>query len=253
MDLDDSYAVKASFQIVPEKRYRFSEDLLDKIRARGFEIVVQDLNHDGHLFSSREQFLARAKQINEYAQQYRAAGFRSAILYRNQDWYDALQFSYDMSVPNAAHLEPQRGGCCTVMPYFVNHILELPVTTTQDYSLFHIIGDYSIEVWKSQIDLITEKHGLVSFIIHPDYIIERRARKTYRELLAYLSQLRSEKRIWIALPREVNDWWRERSQMKLVEEKGRWRIEGSGKERASVAYARLQGDRIIYSHEEQQG
>ncbi len=40
-------------------------------------------------------------------------------MYREQRWFDAFEFSYDMSVPNAAHLEPQRGGCCTVMPYFL--------------------------------------------------------------------------------------------------------------------------------------
>ena len=67
-------------------------------------------------------------------------------MYREQEWFDAFEFSYDMSVPNAAHLEPQRGGCCTVMPYFVGDLLELPLTTTQDYSLFHILGDYSISL-----------------------------------------------------------------------------------------------------------
>src|SRR6185436_14464232 len=115
----------------------------------------------------------------------RAQGFRSAVLYRNVDWYDALEFSYDMSVPNVAHLDPQRGGCCTVFPYFVAKILELPVTTTQDYSLFHIINDYSIDLWKQQIALIRKNHGLISVIIHPDYIIETRARRVYTDLLGY--------------------------------------------------------------------
>ncbi|HVB59215.1 MAG TPA: hypothetical protein VNE63_22650, partial [Candidatus Acidoferrales bacterium] len=91
------------------------------------------------------------------------------------DWYDAFEFSYDMSVPNVAHLEPQRGGCCTVMPYFVGKILELPLTTIQDYSLFHILGDYSIDLWKQQIDLIMQRNGPVSFITHPDYLREKRA------------------------------------------------------------------------------
>ena len=66
-------------------------------------------------------------------------------MYRNQAWFDALEFSYDMSVPNVAHLEPQRGGCCTVMPYFIGDLVELPLTTIQDYSLFHILGDYSTD------------------------------------------------------------------------------------------------------------
>jgi hypothetical protein len=78
-------------------------------------------------------------------------------MYREQAWFDAFDFSYDMSVPNAAHLEPQRGGCCTVLPYFVGDVLELPLTTTQDYSLFHILGEYSMERWHNRRDPPREK------------------------------------------------------------------------------------------------
>ena len=132
MDLDDAYGIQASISIVPEHRYEVTAEYVNSIWKRGFEVCVQDLNHDGHLFKDREEYLVRVKKINAYGKQYGATGFRSAVLYRNQMWFDQLKFSYDMSVPNVAHLEPQRGGCCTVMPYFVGDILELPVTTTQD-------------------------------------------------------------------------------------------------------------------------
>jgi len=167
-------------------------------------------------------------------------------MYRNLDWYDAFEFSYDMSVPNVAHLEPQRGGCCTVMPYFVGKILELPLTATQDYSLFHILQDYSIDLWKTQIDLIRGRNGLISFIAHPDYLIGRRERKVYELLLDYLSQIVSREKIWSPLPREVDQWWRDRSQMKLVCKDGVWQIEGPGSERARLAYAVLEGGRLLY-------
>jgi len=246
MDLDDAYGIKSSFQIVPEGRYPVSKGFLNTIQGRGFEIDIHDLNHDGHLFSDRERYLRRAERINRYSREYGAAGFRSAALYRNLDWFEALDFSYDMSVPSVGHLEAQRGGCCSVMPFFIGKILELPVTTTQDYSLFHILNHYSIDLWKRQLTLIMEKHGLASFIVHPDYILEHRARDTYKALLAYLSQLRSEGKIWIALPREVDQWWRERSQMRLSRRGNKWEIEGPGKERAQVAYASLEEDCLVY-------
>ncbi len=115
-------------------------------------------------------------------------------MYRRQDWFAALEFSYDMSVPNVAHLEPQRGGCCTVMPYFLGDVLELPLTTAQDYSLFHVLGDYSTTLWQEQIELILEHNGLISFIAHPDYLIEPRARDVYTDLLRLLVRLRAERR-----------------------------------------------------------
>lgn len=253
MDIDDAFGVKASFQIVPEERYRVDHEFLSSIRDRGFEVVVHDLNHDGHLYRTQEQFLERTAKINAYGKQYGSDGFRAGVLYRKQVWYDALDFAYDMSVPNVAHLDPQRGGCCTVMPFFIGNILELPVTTTQDYTLFNIFNDYSIDLWKWQIDLIMEKHGLISLIVHPDYIMKPRELKVYHALLDHLSRLRQEKRVWITIPGEVNRWWRQRAAMRLVENGQGWQIEGMGKERACIAYASQEGGQLIFTVESSSG
>jgi peptidoglycan/xylan/chitin deacetylase (PgdA/CDA1 family) len=247
MDINDEYGIKASFQVVPEKRYTVPESYLSSIRDRGFEIAVQDLNHDGHLYSTREEFIRRAELINKYRQQFGSTGFRAAILYRNLDWLPELNFSYDMSVPNVAHLDPQSGGCCTLFPYYIGKTLEIPVTTTQDYSLFHIIGQYNLDLWKTQSNLILKKNGLMNFIVHPDYIVDARPQQTYRDLLAYLAQLRDERNVWIPLPHEVDEWWRARGQMQLVNEGGTWTVTGKDSDRARVAYARLQDDSVTYS------
>ena len=249
MDIDDSFGIKASFQIIPEERYDVSTEFLSSFEDRGFEVVVHDLNHDGHLFRDREQFLRRAARINQYREQYGVEGFRAAVLYRKQMWFDALKFSYDMSVPNVAHLDPQHGGCCTVMPFFIGDILELPVTTTQDYMLFHVLNDYSINLWKKQANLIMEKHGLMSFIVHPDYIIENRERAVYLEaLLAHLSELREKSEVWITTPGEVNRWWRLRAGMRIVEDGRNLRVEGIGKrESTCIAYACEEDGRLVFT------
>ena len=247
MDLNDSFGIKASFQIIPEERYRVTPAFLQSIRDRGFEVVIHDLNHDGRLFRDRKCFVERAAKINAYGKQFGATGFRAGVLYRNQLWYDLLDFEYDMSVPNVAHLDPQRGGCCTVMPYFIGNVLEIPVTTVQDYTLFHILNDCSTTLWERQIELIMEKHGLISVVIHPDYLTSARARNNYEALLAHLSQLKAKANLWVATPGEVNNWWRQRSQMTLVEQDGQWRIEGAGKERASIAFASEQDGRLVLS------
>jgi hypothetical protein len=250
MDMDDAYGIKASFQIVPEQRYEVTTAFLDSIRARGFEVAVQDLNHDGRLHKNRSQFLERVAKINDYGRQWRSDGFRSAVLYRRQEWFKDLDFSYDMSVPNVAHLDPQRGGCCTVMPYFVGNLLEIPVTTTQDYTLFHILNDYKADLWKTQIELIMEKHGLLSFIVHPDYVITEPEKKVFETLLSYLSELRRNRGVWIATPGEVNKWWRRRRNMKIIEDYAGIRVEGEGSERARIAYASAVDGRLVVTVEQ---
>ena len=121
--------------------------------------------------------------------------------------------------------------------------------TMHDYSLFIILRSYLLELWQKQIELITQKHGLITFIVHPDYVIEKRARDTYQTLLEYIARMRSEGKVWLALTREVANWWRQRQQMKLVQGSGAWRIEGPGKERARIAYAAVDGGEISFEIE----
>jgi hypothetical protein len=247
MDINDSFDIKSSFQLIPAARYAATEEILSGIRDRGFEINVHDFRHDGHLYDRHEQFLQSAARINESALRFGSRGFRSGALYRNLDWYSAFHFSYDMSVPNVGHLDPQPGGCCTVMPYFIGDILELPVTTTQDYSLFHILGTYSLDLWRDQIRRIMEHHGLISFIVHPDYLGSPESQQAYTALLCQLRNLRAEASLWTALPGEVDFWWRQRSKMRLVRHNDIWLIEGPGAERARIAYATLKNNELSYS------
>ncbi len=246
MDVDDSFGIKASFQVVPESRYKVPESYVTNIVQRGFEVNVQDLNHDGRLFDDYAEFQRRTKAINEYAGLFKARGFRSYILYRNFDWLDLLRFEYDMSIPNVAHLDPQQGGCCTIFPYFIGGILEIPVTTTQDYTLFHILRDYSLDLWKEQASRILARNGVQNFIIHPDYVTGDREMNVFKDLLAYLADLRDQAGLWTPLPYELNQWWRQRSRMKIVKTAEGWKIEGEGKERARLAYLRLEQGKLIY-------
>jgi hypothetical protein len=247
MSVDDSFQIKSSFQFVPEERYTVDKKLLQDLRSQGFEIDVQDLNHDGKLFRDHDEFLRRAVRINQHLRAFGSQGFRSAIMYRNAEWLNAIEAAYDMSFPSVAHLEPQRGGCCTLMPYFIDHLVELPLTTVQDYSLLHILGESSFSIWERQIELIRQRHGLISFIVHPDYLEGQRAIELYRTLLSRLARLRTDEKLWITLPAEVNRWWRERNQMRLVRHNGVWRVEGEGSERARLAYATLAGDHLTYA------
>lgn len=250
LDIDDSFGIKASYQIVPEGGYPVGSEFLSQLRDRGNEVCVQDLNHDGKLFDEREEFRRRAALINRYGREYGAKGFRSAVLYRKPEWYEDLDFSFDMSMPNVANLDPQRGGCCTVMPYFIGDVLELPLTTIQDYSLFHVLNEPSIDLWRTQLEMILAKNGLVSFIVHPDYIIESETQAIYKDLLTMLVELREREAVWFALPHEVDSWWRARSRMSVVRDNGSWRVVGEGAERAVLAFAKAVDGQLIYESAE---
>jgi len=238
MDLDDSYGIKASFQIVPEERYAVSPAFLDGIKRRGFEINVHDLNHDGRLFSDREEFQRRAQRINQYALEFGARGFRSGSVVPTPDWYEALKISYDMSIPNAGQLEIQRGGCCTVMPYFIGDIVELPLTTTQDYSLS--TSCRTSRTTSGRIRWRPSWAGTARELHRPPRLSERGNRNDRSTEICWITCPAPEAgRCWVALPGEVERWWRQRSQMTLL----RMAMGGASKGRGGAGSARVRGAR----------
>ncbi len=251
LDIDSGFSIKSSVQIVPEERYAVPRQFLDEISQRGCEINIHGLNHDGNLFQDRTTFLERARKINDYAELFGAKGFRSPVMYRNPDWFRELNFSYDMSFPCSARFEPQPGGCCTLLPFSLpGGMTELPLTTIQDYALFHMLNDFSVTLWKRQMQMIIEGNGLMSFIVHPDYVRSGRAQEIYKQLLGELQQSETRHDVWLTIAGEVDQWWRQRDQMRLVpagQGPGQgWVIEGPGSERATLAYACLDRERLTY-------
>ncbi|HEX6879858.1 MAG TPA: hypothetical protein VF135_05815 [Terriglobales bacterium] len=247
MDLDAQYGFRSSFQLVPEDRYEAPRSLLDLIKERGFEVNVHDLNHDGNLFRDQVTFESREVLIRSYQKQFGARGFRSGALYRNPHWIERLGFDYDMSIPNAALLDPQFGGCCTLMPFFMGTTLELPTTMVQDYSLFHILRQKSADLWLTQLEMTMSVNGLANFIIHPDYVIGRSERSVYQVLLSHLAKLRDEQNMWVALPGEVSEWWRARHEMRIGRTADGWVIEGDQCHRARLAFASIHNGNLVYN------
>jgi hypothetical protein len=86
----------------------------------------------------------------------------------------------------------------------------------------------------------------MNFIVHPDYVTGDREMRVFKDLLGYLADLRAKAGLWIPLPGELSQWWRQRSRMQIVKSGSGWEIVGEGKERARLAYARLENGELIY-------
>ncbi len=119
--------------------------------------------------------------------------------------------------------------------------------TSLDYSVFGTLEDYSIDLWKKQIAILLKRNGLISFLTHPYYLIDLKPRGVYDSLLTYLRKICDLHNVWHALPGEVDRWWRARSQMKIVHADDGWKIVGPGSQRMRIAYANLEGDRLVYT------
>jgi peptidoglycan/xylan/chitin deacetylase (PgdA/CDA1 family) len=241
LEIERRHGFVSSWNFVAEW-YPIEPGLFDHVRAMGGEIGLHAIKHDCKLFESRASFEADLPKIRRYLEEWDAVGFRSPATHRNPDWMPDLACLYDSSFPDTDPFEPQPGGCCSILPFFLGDLVELPITLVQDHTLFEILRADSIDHWTRKSDWIVEHHGLINLITHPDYLDTPRRLRLYEEYLEYLA---CESGGWHALPRDVAQWWRLRAQMRLVGDGDDVRVEGEGAERASVAWARADGDDVV--------
>src|SRR2546430_2565243 len=64
MELEQSLGFRSCFSFIPQGDYDISRILRNDLTRNGFEIGVHDLEHDGRLFLSREDFSEKAPKIN---------------------------------------------------------------------------------------------------------------------------------------------------------------------------------------------
>ena len=219
MQLELELGFRSSFNFVPEGDYQVPAELREELTARGFEVGIHDLKHDGRLFTSRPNFKRRAARIRHYAREWGASGFRSGFMLRNLDWLHDLDVQYDASTFDTDPFEPQPEGSHTIFPYWVPRpdansasegYVELPYTLPQDSTLFLVLGETTPEIWMRKLDWIAEHGGMALVIVHPDYVSFNGSRQTttdypaelYREFLTYVKTKYSGQ-YWHALPKEV--------------------------------------------------
>jgi glycosyltransferase involved in cell wall biosynthesis len=144
-----------------------------------------------------------------------AVGFRSPLMQHQLGWMHELGTEYDASTFDVDPFEPQSDGMRTIYPFWVQApgnkgFVELPYTLVQDFNLFKVLGERTIDVWKKKVDWLVQQGGMVLINTHPDYMCmdgspdrDEYPVARYEEFLGYVRDKYGDQ-CWQALPREVS-------------------------------------------------
>jgi hypothetical protein len=207
-DLEEERGLRSSFNVVASS-YPVDRGILTELRRRGFELGVHGVYHDRSMFASRASFDRQQARLREAVSEFGAEGFRSPATHRVFEWLADLPVSYDCSIPHSDPFEPQPGGCCSLWPFFIGGVVELPYTMPQDHTLFTLLRHRSVELWLGQLERIEDEYGLAQCVSHPDpgYLGDPEKLSLYADFLDAVSERSS---LWKALPRDVASWWQRR-------------------------------------------
>lgn len=230
IQLEKQLGFRSAFYFVPERYKLIRRDLLE-LKRDGFEVGVHGLKHDGKLFRDHETFKERAKKINIYLNKWKAKGFRAPCMHHNLDWIHALNIQYDASTFDTDPFEPQPDGMGTIFPFIVTQnstqhtYVELPYTLPHDCTLFVILKEKNIDIWKQKLNWIVEKGGMALLDTHPDYMnfngtnlkVDEYPADYYSEFLQYIIY-NFKDQYWHALPKDLARFWFKRYFRKRIKE-----------------------------------
>lgn len=218
MALERKYGFRSSFNFVPRGEYRVDRQMLELLESAGFEAGVHGLEHDGKLYQSKKQFAAKASQIRNILQSWGSSGFRSPLMQHRLAWLHELGSEYDASTFDVDPFEPQPHGMSTIFPFWVpgpdnSGFVELPYSLVQDFTLFKVLRERSIDIWKNKLDWVAEHGGMALINTHPDYMcFGGKLRRDefpvdyYEDFLRYARE-KYGNTCWHALPREVSRYY----------------------------------------------
>ncbi len=219
--IDREYGFRSVFNFVAED-YPIPEGLCESLVNDGFEIGLHGLRHTGNLYGSRKKFESDTKRINRYLREWKTDGFRTPSMYHNLEWIRSLNVTYDLSTFDTDPFEPQPDGLGTIFPKWIgangagHGYVELPYTLPQDFTLFVLMGEKNIDIWKAKLDWIAEHGGMALLLVHPDYLNLDDSRGNsgypaahYRRFLGYIKE-KYEGHYWHAVPGEVAAFWTHR-------------------------------------------
>ena len=220
MRLEQRLGFRSSFNLVPEEEYHVSDELIRMLDRSGFEVGVHGLEHDGKLYGSKAGFKLKARRINSYLERWKAVGFRSPLMQHRLGWLHRLKVDYDCSTFDTDPFEPEPDGVRTIFPFWVpgpdgTGFVELPYTLVQDFTLFVVLREKNINVWKEKLDWIAQRGGMALLNTHPDYMCfdghkseqDEFPLALYEEFLTYARDKYHDV-LWPALPRDVNEYYR---------------------------------------------
>ena len=235
LELERALGLRSSWNFVPRRDYEVRLDVLQRLVADGFEVGVHGLYHDGRDLESLETLRRRLPAMREAADQWGAVGFRSPATHRSWELMPMLGFEYDSSYSDTDPFEPQGGGCCSWLPFFIDGMVELPLTVSQDHTMFVILQKRDEGAWVEKTSFLRSRGGMALLVTHPDYLTDEVIMGAYRR---FLERFADDASAWKALPREVSDWWRRRAASTLERSGAEWRVVGPAAHDGRIEFAR---------------
>lgn len=196
VSIDRSFGFKACWNVSTMLMESHGE-CIERLRASGCEIGCHGYNHDNKFaFLKKDKMRARLERCSKYIDKYEVRGFRSPSLLRSPELMEELSsyFKFDSSYPDTDAFSEtgERNGCSRIRPFFINKMLELPITMPMDSSMLFMGYDHEkmLKVWLKKLDWLKQRQGmaLINVHCHRPFSLKGKVYDAYGRLLEVVAE-----------------------------------------------------------------
>lgn len=229
LEAEQRLGIRSTWNI-PSERYPLKPEPVIRLATSG-EVGTHDTKHDGRLVLINESGmvsrLSNCRDRLERLSGQRVRGFRAPLLQHSRAMLRALGtagYDFDSSCPSWEMLSPtsfQPHGVGTVFPFYVENLLEIPVSLPQDHQLIRVAGQSPAEASDAVVQIskwIRGVGGACVLLTHPDY--EFALEESTHEYSKMLETFRSDPTCDIMTLGEMADWWKRRDNAEIRLDEG---------------------------------
>jgi hypothetical protein len=209
-DLEERFGFRSAWYL-PLEDLEVDWRRICALQSRGFEFGVGGVR--GADASSSEPALRRLRpRLEQTIRGHQIRGFRAPSVCRNVAWISGLDFDFDSTFCDTDPFDSKPGGTCSIFPFFIGGMVELPVTLGRDHTLIQFLRRNPLSIWSLKARWIASAGGMILAATEPRFLSVESYLAAYKDLLTELSGLQA----WRARPSEVAAWWRHRNQASLL-------------------------------------
>jgi hypothetical protein len=228
-EIEEKYGFRSACNL-PLAHCEINWSRVEALQARGFEFGVRGVGENGRSFQGARDLLLLKPTLERLVHEHGLRGFRAPANVRNAEWIGDPSFQFDTSSFDCDPFEARPGGACSIFPFFLTNVVELPSTLGRSHTIIHFLRRSPLPTWSLKALWIANAGGMILIASDLTDLSVDSHFAAYEELLRQLSGLDA----WRALPSAVASWWQLRDGATLSLTGSQPSIEGVGVECAVV-------------------
>lgn len=210
-DIEERLGFRSAWYL-PVEDFEIEWCQIEELQSRGFEFGIRGTRTDQETPGDERKLQRLEPSLQRAIRDHYYRGFRAPSVCRDVSRIGGQDFDFDSSFCDTDPFDQRPGGTCSVFPFFIGKLVELPITLGRDHTIIQLLRRNPLSTWSLKARWLANAGAMILLATEPRYLSIASYGDAYKNFLVDVSKIKA----WHALPSEVAAWWRLRDKATLL-------------------------------------